>query len=63
MQQRRSRVDDVVGDVVSGLIDLTGVDLAGLETPDSPVLASALQKIRDEIEHPDEAVAGFDSSL
>ena len=56
-------MDDVAGDVVSGLIDLTGVDLADLEISDNPVLAGALQKIRDDVEHPDEAVAGFQSSL
>jgi FXSXX-COOH protein len=61
--QRRSWVDDVPGEIVSGLTDLSEVDLDGLTALDSPVLASALQRIRDEAEHPEEAVAGFQSSL
>lgn len=56
-------VDEAPGDVVSGLIDLTEVDLAGLAELDNAVLSSALQSIRDEAEHPEEAVAGFQSSL
>lgn len=56
-------MDEAPGDVVSGLIDLTEVDLAGLAELDNAVLSSALQSIRDEAEHPDEAVAGFQSSL
>lgn len=56
-------MDDVPGEIVSGLTDLSEVDLDGLTALDSPVLASALQRIRDEAEHPEEAVAGFQSSL
>jgi FXSXX-COOH protein len=56
-------VGDAPGDVVSGLIDLTEVDLAELAAVDGSVLASALQRIRDEVEHSEEAVAGFNSSL
>ena len=47
----------------SGLIDLSEVDLGDLAAIDRPVLAGALQSIRDEIAHPEEAVAGFNSSL
>jgi FXSXX-COOH protein len=57
------RVDEATGDVVSSLIDLTNIDLSELSALDNPVLASALQRIRDEAEHPDEAVAGFQASL
>lgn len=56
-------MDDVPGEIVSGLTDLSEVDLDGLTALDSPVLASALQRIRDEVENPEEAVAGFQSSL
>lgn len=51
------------GEVASRLIDLSGVDLGGLAAIDRPVLASALERIRDEVEHPEEAVAGFNASL
>ena len=61
--QRGSQVHQVPGEIESGLIDLTEVDLADLEALGSPVLASALQRIRDEIEHPEESVAGFQDSL
>lgn len=63
LRQRRSRVDDVPSEVTSGLIDLSELDLADLEALDNPVLVGALAKIRDEIEHREEAIAGFDSSL
>lgn len=56
-------MDDVPDDVVSDLIDLTELDLGDLDALDNPVLAGALRKIHDEIEHPEEAVAGFQSSL
>lgn len=55
--------DKAPSHIVSGLIDLSEVDLARLETLDNPVLATALQRIREEAEHPEEAVAGFQSSL
>ncbi len=54
---------DSPGEVESELIDLTEVDLVALVTLDSLVLADALQRIRDEVEHPEDAVAGFNSSL
>jgi FXSXX-COOH protein len=53
-------------DVISEFIDLTEVgleDLAVLDRLESPVLAAALQRIRDEIGNPIEAVAGFNSCL
>lgn len=56
-------MDDVPDEVVSELIDLSEVDLSDLETLDNPVLAGTLERIRDEIAHPEEAVAGFNSSL
>lgn len=56
-------MDEAPGDVESGLIDLSELDLAGVEKLDNAVLASALRSIRDEAEHPEEAVAGFQSSL
>jgi FXSXX-COOH protein len=59
-------VDDVPGEVTSGLIDLSDADLADLaemEAVDNPVLATALQKIRDELAHREEPVAAWQSSL
>lgn len=56
-------MDDSLGEVATHLIDLTDVDLDDIAALDSPVLASALQRIRDEVEHPEDAVAGFQSSL
>ena len=55
-------MDDRPGEVVSSLIDLTGVDLDDPLT-DSPVLNRVLQRLKDELVHPVEAVAGFNSSL
>jgi FXSXX-COOH protein len=56
-------VEDESGEVLSHLVDLTGVDLTDLGALDESPLAHALQQIRDEIQHPEEAVAGFQSSL
>jgi FXSXX-COOH protein len=56
-------VADEPGEVESHLVDLTEVDLTDLAALDNSVLASALRHLRDEIEHPEEAVAGFNSSL
>lgn len=56
-------MDDAAGDVVSRLIDLSEVDLTDLATLDNSVLASALSQLRNEVENPEEAVAGFNSSL
>lgn len=58
-------MDHEPDEVVSGLIDLSDVDLTDLADldVDNPVLAGTLKQIHDEIEHPDEAVAGFNSSL
>lgn len=56
-------MDDVPDEVASELINLADFDLADLEKLDNRVLATALQGIRDELEHPEEAVAGFQSSL
>lgn len=55
--------DEEPGHIVSGLIDLSGVDLARLETLDHAVLVNVLQNIRDEARHPEDAVAGFQASL
>jgi len=49
--------------IPSALTDLTDIDLTKIPALDSAVLADALKRIRDEIEHPEEAVAGFQSSL
>lgn len=49
--------------LASALTDLTHIDLSKIDQLDNVVLASTLQRIRDEIEHPEEAVAGFQSSL
>lgn len=58
-------MDHAPDEVVSGLIDLSDVDLADLAAldVDNPVLAGTLQQIHDELEHSDEAVAGHQSSL
>lgn len=49
--------------IVSELIDLTALDLPDLPDLDDSVLARSLQKIRDEVENPQNAAAGFQSSL
>jgi FXSXX-COOH protein len=55
-------VDDRPGEVMSALVDLTEVDLdEPLE--DDPVLRTVVRMLKDELAHPDEAVAGFTSSL
>lgn len=54
-------MDDVPGDIVSDLVDLSEVDLADLGDLDNPVLAATLQRLRDEVDRPDEVVAGFQS--
>jgi FXSXX-COOH protein len=51
---------EVIG---SQLVNLSEHGLDSLDALDNSVLANALQGIRDEIEHPEEAVAGFQSSL
>jgi FXSXX-COOH protein len=56
-------VDHSAGEIVSGLFDLTELGLAELAALDNPILAGTLGQIRDEIEHPEEAAAGFQSSL
>lgn len=56
-------MDDRPDEIVSELIDLTGVDLDELRTVDKAVLAASLERIIDEVEHPEGAVAGFQSSL
>jgi FXSXX-COOH protein len=56
-------VDDTPDDVMPGAIGLTEVDLANVERFDNPVLAGILKGVRDELEHPDQAIAGHDSSL
>jgi len=55
-------VEDHPGEVVSSLIDLTGVDLDD-PLAGSPVLNRVVQRLKDELMHPEEAVAGFQSSL
>lgn len=47
----------------SHLVDLSDIDLDSIDTLDNSVLVSALRAIRDEIARPEEAVAGFQSSL
>jgi FXSXX-COOH protein len=56
-------VEDASGPIVSDLVDLTELDLADLPHLDNPVLARSLQKIRDEVENPNDAAAGFSSAL
>jgi FXSXX-COOH protein len=56
-------VYDAPGEIASVQIDLSEFDLDGIAKLDNSVLATALQRIREEIERPDEAVAGFQSSL
>jgi FXSXX-COOH protein len=56
-------MDEVPPDIDTSLIDLTGVDLADIELLDDSTLARALQRIIRRVEHADEAVAGFDSSI
>lgn len=56
-------LDGGTADIVSGLIDLSGVDLTELAEFDNPVLAGALVRIQEEAVDPDAAVAGFSSSI
>ena len=56
-------MDDLTQDVASDLIDLSDIDFSRLTELDSPVLTAALTYIRYEVENPEEAVAGFQSSL
>jgi FXSXX-COOH protein len=59
-------VDDVPGEVTSGLIDLSDADLADLaemEAVDNPVLATALRQIRDENDRREDPVARHNSSF
>jgi FXSXX-COOH protein len=55
--------DSLGGGVASGMPDLTSINLDELGALDNPVLASVLQGIRREAENPEEAVAGFQSSI
>jgi FXSXX-COOH protein len=56
-------VEDASGPYVSELVDLTDLDLADLPSLDNPVLARSLRKIRDDVANPQDAAAGFNSSL
>jgi len=56
-------VDDVPGDIVSDLVDLSEVDLADLDDLDNPVLAATLQRLRDEVDNPAEAAAGHNQFI
>jgi FXSXX-COOH protein len=49
--------------MTSELVDLAAFDLADLSKLDRPILAAALARIVHEIDRPDEAVAGFQSSI
>ena len=57
-QTRASESDDLVSD----LVDLCDMDLDDVDLGDS-VLAGSLRMIRAEVDRPEEAVAGFNSSL
>jgi FXSXX-COOH protein len=50
-------------EVTCALTDVSDAFLEDLSTLDKPSLADALQEIREEVSRPDEAVAGFNSSL
>jgi FXSXX-COOH protein len=54
--------------IVGDLVDLTGLGAAGLdftalEAGDDGPLARSIARLLAEAEHPDEAVAGFNSSI
>jgi FXSXX-COOH protein len=56
-------LEEVSEQIRSSLVDLSGIDLDGLAAVDSPVLAASLQRLRDDIARPDQAIAAFQSSL
>jgi FXSXX-COOH protein len=56
-------MDDVPDDIVSELVDLSEVDLVDLAELDNPVLAATVQRIRREVDHPGQALAGHQSAL
>ena len=56
-------MDDVPGDIVSDLVDLSEVDLADLDDLDNPVLAATLQRLRAEVADPAEAAAGHNQFI
>lgn len=60
---QETRVDRESAALCSDLVDLTAVDLDTLASLDDSVLAGAFQAVRDEIDGPVAAVAGFASSL
>lgn len=43
--------------------DLTGVDIAAIGDLDDTVCAHALRRIAEELEHPTEAVAGWNAAI
>jgi FXSXX-COOH protein len=50
-------------DLSSPLVDLTDVHLADLRAMDETALGSALRRILEEADRPQEVVAGFQSAL
>ena len=58
MHDDRATPSDVA-DPGEALIDLTGLDLTGLDTADRSCLAEALRRFLDTQVHGAEAVAGF----
>jgi FXSXX-COOH protein len=56
-------MDEVSPDIDTGLIDLTGVDLAEIDILGDSALARSLRRLISRTEHPGEAVAGFNDSI
>ncbi|MEX5634919.1 FxSxx-COOH cyclophane-containing RiPP peptide [Parafrankia sp. FMc2] len=58
-------MEAATGDIVSEMADLTRADLDGLVLTGDPntVLSRSLRRLVRDIEHPGEALAGFQSSI
>jgi FXSXX-COOH protein len=58
-----TRMDGPPTEVPSELVDLTHISLADLEIEDGSILARSIQRLLREAARPDEAIAGFNSSI
>jgi FXSXX-COOH protein len=56
-------MDEDSPDIDTGLVDLTDVDLAEIDVLGDSALARSLLRVIRRIEHADEAISGFNSSI
>jgi FXSXX-COOH protein len=54
---------DVPDDLPSGLVDLTDLRLVDLRALDQTTLGTALRRVLEEADRPQDVVAGFQSAL